>query len=152
MATRTTSSIVTFKRPFRLGGDDAQLPAGNYAVETDAEPIDGLSSLVYQRVEVRVFVPRISGVCEAQMRILSARDFDAALAVDGEAASGSEPNGSSVADAQRTTSETGGEVRLNQRNTLRDKGANTPLYGTLLGTLALLLTGVALGRTDMIAR
>lgn len=152
MATRTTSSTVTFKRPFRLGRDDAQLPAGNYAIEMDAEPIDGLSSLVYQRVEVRVFVPRISGVCEAQMLIVSAREFDAAVAADGEVINGSEPNASQGAHAERTTFETRKEVQLNPRNTLRDKGANTPLYGALLATLALLATGIALGRMDTTAR
>jgi hypothetical protein len=46
---RTTKSTVTFARPFRLGVFGEQLPAGRYPIDTDEEPLEGLSFPVYHR-------------------------------------------------------------------------------------------------------
>lgn len=50
MTRRTSETTVTFGRPFRLPGFDEPLPAGSYRVETDEEPIEGLSFTAYRRV------------------------------------------------------------------------------------------------------
>lgn len=57
MTMRTTSKTVTFHRPFWLKGVDRLLPPADYRVVTDEELIEGLSSLVYQRVSTVIFVP-----------------------------------------------------------------------------------------------
>jgi hypothetical protein len=49
MTTRTIKKIVTFRRPFVLGGIDEALPAGPYSVETDEELIEGISFPAYRR-------------------------------------------------------------------------------------------------------
>jgi hypothetical protein len=50
MTTRTSKRIVTFRRPFVLGGFDEVLPAGAYCVETDEELLEGISFPVYRRI------------------------------------------------------------------------------------------------------
>jgi hypothetical protein len=57
MPTRSTTKTVTFHRPFHLKGIDRVLPPADYRVVTDEELIEGLSSLVYQRVSTVIFVP-----------------------------------------------------------------------------------------------
>ncbi len=57
MPTRSTTQTVTFHRPFHLKGVDRVLPPADYRVVTDEELIEGLSSLVYQRVSTVIFVP-----------------------------------------------------------------------------------------------
>jgi hypothetical protein len=79
LLTRTKTQTVTFTQPFRLRPSDPELPAGDYQIEADEELIEGLSQLAYRRVEVRMFVPRIDGVSEAEMWVLGPREFDAAL-------------------------------------------------------------------------
>ena len=49
MTMRTTKSIATFVRPFRLGAFGEQLPAGRYPIETEEELLEGLSVPAYQR-------------------------------------------------------------------------------------------------------
>ena len=61
MAIRTSTKIVTFKRPFILGGFNEVLPAGAYSVETDEEPIEGISFLVYRRIMTLIHLPARSG-------------------------------------------------------------------------------------------
>jgi hypothetical protein len=58
---RTTETILVFNHPFRLPGVDNQLPAGRYVVETDEEPILGLSFMAYRRVRTSIIVPAPSG-------------------------------------------------------------------------------------------
>ena len=43
MTMRTSRRTVTFTRPFSLREIGTEQPAGTYAVETDEEPIEGLS-------------------------------------------------------------------------------------------------------------
>jgi hypothetical protein len=57
MTTRTTTKTVTFAHPFLLKGIDRILPAGDYRVVTDEEPIEGVSFPVYRRVSTMIFVP-----------------------------------------------------------------------------------------------
>jgi hypothetical protein len=57
MNTRTTSKAITFARPFSLAGLDEIQPAGTYTIQTDEEPIEGLSFLAYRRVATVIFLP-----------------------------------------------------------------------------------------------
>lgn len=61
MTTRTTTTTVTFARPFRLRGFDEVLPAGDYAVETDEERLEGVFSVAYRRVQTLLHLPGRSG-------------------------------------------------------------------------------------------
>ena len=60
MTTRTSRKIVTFTRPFSLGGIDEVLPAGSYTVDTDEELIEGLSFLSYRRISTVILLPSLS--------------------------------------------------------------------------------------------
>jgi len=57
MNLRTTSRTITFRRPFSLFGLDDIQPAGTYTIQTDEEPIEGLSFLAYRRVATVIFLP-----------------------------------------------------------------------------------------------
>ena len=57
MNTRTTSKAITFAHPFSLAGLDEIQPAGTYTIQTDEEPIEGLSFLAYRRVATVIFLP-----------------------------------------------------------------------------------------------
>ena len=146
MATRAVSGTVTFARPFLIRRMDRELPAGSYAVETEEEALEGGAALSYRRIEIRLFVPPIAGVSEAEMWVVSPRELDAALALDRQPASRLETGGAveSIAPAVRPVE----EFQVSNRNTLHDRGANTPLYGTLLGVFALLLAAAVLGPQD----
>ena len=61
MTVRTSCTTVTFTRPFFLGGVDAEQPAGTYKIETDEEPVEGLSFLAYRRVSTTIFLPSLPG-------------------------------------------------------------------------------------------
>ncbi len=50
MTIRTSRKTVIFGRPFTLRGFDEVLPAGAYTVETDEEPLAGISFLAYRRI------------------------------------------------------------------------------------------------------
>jgi hypothetical protein len=56
MSLRTTSRTLTFARPFSLDGLDEIQPAGSYTIQTDEEPIEGLSFLAYRRVATVIFL------------------------------------------------------------------------------------------------
>ena len=55
MTIRTTRTTVTFRHPFSLKGAEGPLPAGDYRVLTDEEPIGGLPSPAYRRVATLIF-------------------------------------------------------------------------------------------------
>jgi hypothetical protein len=57
VALRTRRETVTFAQPFRLPEVEGTQPAGAYTVETDEEPIEGLSFLAYRRVATVIFLP-----------------------------------------------------------------------------------------------
>ncbi len=57
MNLRTTSRTITFRQPFSLVGLDDIQPAGTYTIQTDEEPLEGLSFLAYRRVATVIFLP-----------------------------------------------------------------------------------------------
>ena len=57
MTSRTSTKTITFSRPFSLPGLDETQPAGTYTVQTDEQPIEGLSFLAYQRIATVIFLP-----------------------------------------------------------------------------------------------
>jgi len=73
---RTTSTQVTFTRPFRLDGVDDVLPAGTYPVETEEELLQSVSFPVWQRVATVILLPRRAAVA------IEPADLAAALALD----------------------------------------------------------------------
>lgn len=75
--TRTTTTTVTFHKPFFLKGVDRLLPPADYRVVTDEELIDGLSFSAYRRVSTAIFVPAESGSA-VEMLIIDPSDLQAA--------------------------------------------------------------------------
>ena len=148
LTTRTRSETVTFARPFFLRKVDRELPAGSYAAETEEETLGSVSTRSYRRIEVRLFIPRIAGKSEAEMWVISPGELDAVLALDREPSSRREP------DSQRTAPHSAAAVRKTEERAVsnqnamqnRNRGSNTPLYGAVLGILALLLATVVFGR------
>jgi hypothetical protein len=57
MPTRTLSTSVTFRKPFRLSAVDGLQPAGTYRIETDEHQIDGLSFNAFQHQSTTLFLP-----------------------------------------------------------------------------------------------
>ena len=81
---RTTTTTVTFRRPFSLPGFDRMVPAGDYRVVTDEELIEGLSFPAYRRVSTVIFLPGAQpGSWE--MLAIDPRDLAAAQERDREA-------------------------------------------------------------------
>lgn len=82
MQMRTTRTTVSFRRPFRLAGEEADLPAGDYDFIVEEELIQGLSFEAYRRTAsfLMVRTPGVSGGSE--MRPVEPRDLDAALERD----------------------------------------------------------------------
>lgn len=46
---RTSRTVVTFRRPFKLGKMDDVYPAGNYSITTDEELLPDVSFPAYRR-------------------------------------------------------------------------------------------------------
>ena len=84
--TRTTESSVTFSRPFRLGRDARELPAGTYRLYTHEDLYEGAFEPVYVASSIELIVRASSG---ATSRIVLPSEFAAALALD--AAQGGSP-------------------------------------------------------------
>jgi hypothetical protein len=90
MSLRTTSKTISFARPFSLDGLDETQLAGSYTVQTDEEPIEGLSFLAYRRVATVIFLPLTHGGAGSFQAIPVAPDaLDAALARDASGSHGS---------------------------------------------------------------
>ena len=81
---RTTTTTVTFKRPFSLQGADRMVPAGDYRVLTDEELIEGLSFPAYRRVSTVIFLPG-TRPGSWEMLTIDPRDLAAAQERDCEA-------------------------------------------------------------------
>jgi len=81
MTIRTTSTTITFHRPFCMKGVDRVLPPGNYRVVTDEELIEGLSFPAYHRVSTVIFVPAPSGSA-VEMVTIDPLDLEAAQEQD----------------------------------------------------------------------
>jgi hypothetical protein len=83
MNLRTTSRTITFARPFSLAGLEESQPAGIYTIQTDEEPIEGLSFLAYRRVATVIFLPLgHGGPGSFQAISVTPEALDAALARD----------------------------------------------------------------------
>lgn len=83
MTMRTTKSIVTFTRPFRLGAFGEQLPAGRYPIETDEELLEGVSFPAYRRTATMMQLiadPLHSSVTE--VAVVDPQELEEALAAD----------------------------------------------------------------------
>lgn len=57
MTIRTTTEVVTFKRPFLLASIGEEQPAGRYTVETDEELLEGASMPAYRRIATLMRLP-----------------------------------------------------------------------------------------------
>jgi hypothetical protein len=84
MTIRTTTTTVTFRRPFLLKGAEHTAPAGDYRVVTDEELLEGLSFLAYRRVMTAIILPAAGGG-GTEMLIIDPRDLEDAQARDREA-------------------------------------------------------------------
>ena len=60
MANRIRVKTMTFKMPFELENYDELLPAGEYQVETEEEPLQGLSFSGYRRILTLLHLPIVS--------------------------------------------------------------------------------------------
>jgi hypothetical protein len=131
-------STVTFARPFFLNKINRELPAGSYPIETDEEPMDSASSLVYRRSQIRLFVPRIEGKSDPEMWAITPQDFDNVIALDREPArpeaTPAKPDTSSFEHRKAAFEKHRDDIAI-----ARTRGGNAPLYGACLGILALLL-------------
>jgi len=93
MATRTTSKIVTFTKPFVLGDIDEVLPAGDYVVDTDENLIEGLSFAAYFRASTTIYLPngssnprlwRSANIDPQALDMALARDRETPATADGD--------------------------------------------------------------------
>lgn len=83
MTTRTSTTTLTFRRPFVLGGFDEEFPAGLYHVETDEEILEGISFLAYRRVLTLLHMGRNTGHAGfGQTLTVDPGELDAALQRD----------------------------------------------------------------------
>lgn len=83
MQTRSRQRIAHFSKPFRLGGFDAPLPAGEYDVVEDEELIEGLSWIAYRRVATFIHLPaRNAGKRQRQVIPIDHADLETALQRD----------------------------------------------------------------------
>lgn len=85
MTTRSSTTTVSFSRPFRLDEIDRELPAGDYSLEVEDEALDGLSFLAYRRIATYLFV-RSSENSAVEMWTIDPEGLDSALAQDRAAA------------------------------------------------------------------
>ena len=81
MAMRTSSRIVTFLRPFRLGAMEHEQPAGSYTVETDEERLDTRTVPAYRRIGTFIRIPG-SRVGSSSQVMIDPAELEAALARD----------------------------------------------------------------------
>jgi hypothetical protein len=146
---------VTFGRPFFLQKINRELPAGPYAIETDEESLEDISTLAFRRVGIRLFVPRIAGRSDEEMWTIRPQDFDFVLAND-RAPAGPEAAGRALPPEQAEPApgwregaaavkagdfaQRKADFEKNRDDLLARRGmrSNGPLYGVCLGILALL--------------
>jgi hypothetical protein len=82
MLTRTTETMVTFSRNFRLSGV-GERPPGTYLVVAEEEQLQGLSFNAYRKVETRIYVPAVATNSSLQQAFLvDADELEAALIAD----------------------------------------------------------------------
>jgi hypothetical protein len=89
MATRTTNTTVTFRRPFLIYGLESVQPAGTYAVDTEEEQITGVSIVAWKRTST---VMRVSALGATEYVPIDLKDLKDALIRDAAAPELSEPS------------------------------------------------------------
>ena len=88
MTMRTSHKTVTFTQPFSLSAIGEVQAAGTYIVETNEEPLQGVSFPAYRRIETLIFLPSgpSSGFVERvvdidPLELEAAQKRDASIAV-----------------------------------------------------------------------
>jgi hypothetical protein len=84
MTARTTQRIVTFTKPFRLGGIDGVMAPGKYEVDIDEEQIEGSTLVAWRRVATSITISREGAT---QIHRIDPTDLDASLLRDAGLAS-----------------------------------------------------------------
>ena len=83
MTMRTTSTTVTFRRPFLLRGFDRPQVAGTYTVETEEKLLEGLSFPAYRRIVTLIHLPAQPGhAMISETVVIDPSDLESALARD----------------------------------------------------------------------
>ena len=84
MVTRTTWTLVTFRRPFTLSSLDGLQPAGTYRLEIDDEQIEGLSFSAFRRIAMMLHFPAdpVAGATRQVVQVDSQELAQALLADD----------------------------------------------------------------------
>jgi hypothetical protein len=89
MTTQTVQSTVTFRGAFRLSSFDHDLPAGEYRVITEQEPLDvnTLDHSAFRRIATYLRTPALDRAQgDSELNPVDARDLERALLKDrGEA-------------------------------------------------------------------
>lgn len=85
MTNRVSKRLVTFRNPFFLESLEEEWPAGDYTIETEEEPLDGMSFQAYRRIRTTMIIyPKRSRISHGRARLITvdAAELDAALARD----------------------------------------------------------------------
>jgi len=91
MSTRTTHTLVTFRRSFALSSLDSPQPAGTYKLETDEEQIEGLSFNAFRRMSTILHLPADAAPgCTRQTVQVDPEELAGALAADAAAQDGAQ--------------------------------------------------------------
>jgi hypothetical protein len=86
---RSTQTSVTFRRPFTLGDDATEYPAGTYTLETTQEVIECLSMLALRRVSTMLEVVTYrDGFATRQLIDVAPSELAAAQHRDAQAGAG----------------------------------------------------------------
>jgi hypothetical protein len=94
MDSRTTSKLVTFRRPFALSGLDGVQPPGTYTVRTEEEMLDTLSFVGWRRIGCTIVLHRGGAV---EYAAIDPQDLSEALMRD-DGQGGGPPRAPSVAE------------------------------------------------------
>jgi hypothetical protein len=102
---RSTQTSVTFRRPFTLGDDATEYPAGTYTLETTQEVIECLSMLALRRVSTMLEVVTYrDGFATRQLIDVAPSELAAAQHRDAQAGAGQAALLSAAANGGETAS------------------------------------------------
>jgi len=79
MDSRTTTQLVTFRRPFTFSGLGDIQPPGTYTVRTEEEMLDTLSFVAWRRISCTIVLHREGA---AEYALIDPQDLREALARD----------------------------------------------------------------------
>ncbi len=83
MNSRTTQTVVRFSSPFLLPGFEAPQPAGDYRINYDEEPLEGVFRLAWRRIAAFIYLPAIAMQASAQQMVpINISDLDTILERD----------------------------------------------------------------------